>query len=173
MPARGTHDICYLALGSNQGNSQRNFNTALRHIDRLPNTQLLASAPWYYSEPWGVAQQAVFLNTVVAVKTKLKPLALLRALKVIEYRLMNRKTNRRWHSRNIDIDIIFFGQHTIRRNNLIIPHQHMHVRSFVIGPMLHFIDDLPPKWQHKIKILNKQHNHLQQLTPCKIGMNRV
>ncbi|MCX7554969.1 2-amino-4-hydroxy-6-hydroxymethyldihydropteridine diphosphokinase [Marinicella sp. S1101] len=173
MAARDAQHICYLALGSNQGDSQRNFITALRHIDRLANTKVLASAPWYHSEPWGVTQQAAFLNTVVAIKTKLKPLALLKALKVIEYRLMNRQENHKWHSRNIDIDIILYGQQTINRDNLIVPHQHMLERSFVMGPMLHFIETLPPKWQYKINTINKQQNYLKQLTPCKTSINRL
>jgi len=131
----------YLGLGSNLKNPSRQLATATKHISHLPNTVILNMAPWYKTAPWGVTDQPDFLNTVVVIRTALKPLQLLRHIKIIEYRLMARETKLKWHSRTIDIDILYYPKTPFKRHSLTLPHTHLTERCFVLRPLL----DINPK----------------------------
>ena len=43
--------------------------------------------------------------------------------------------DKRWDDRTLDIDIIFFGNKTVREENLIIPHPDYANRPFVTEPL--------------------------------------
>ncbi len=159
--------ICFLGLGSNQGEKARNLQQAIKHISQLPNTTFIESAPWYISKPWGVTEQDEFLNTVIKIKTKLKPLALLKAIKKIEYSVMNRQVNKRWHSRNIDIDILLYAQQSINRPQLTIPHQHLTTRCFVVRPLLQLSPQLSTQLKQKITAHHKNHQCASELKTYK------
>lgn len=152
MTRSNASSICYLGLGSNQGNKIQNLNQAIQHLSHLPHTHFIASASLYVSKAWGVTEQDDFLNTVVKIRTKLKPLALLKAIKKIEYQHMNRPLNQRWHQRNIDIDILLYGQTRMNRCDLTIPHQYLTERCFVIKPLLELKPKLPSTLSQKISL---------------------
>lgn len=126
----------YLGLGSNLNNPHRQITTAINHISRLANTRIIKTAPLYQTKAWGMTNQADFINTVIAIQTALKPLALLKKIKHIEYRLMARQKTQRWHSRCIDIDILYYVQHAMQRPQLQLPHPYMQQRCFVLRPLL-------------------------------------
>lgn len=126
----------YLGLGSNLKNPPRQLTAAIKHINRLPDTAIMKMAPWYRTAPWGVTQQPDFLNTVLLINTALKPLQLLRHIKIIEYRLMARQAKQRWHSRIIDIDILYYPKAPFKRPKLTLPHAHLAERCFVLRPLL-------------------------------------
>ena len=131
----------YLGLGSNLNKPRRQLTRAAGHISRLPATRLIQSAPRYRTRAWGVTDQPDFINTVIVICTRLKPLALLKHIKTIEYRLMGRQHKQRWHSRCIDIDILYYEAHPFHRVQLQIPHKFMSQRCFVLRPLL----DIQPK----------------------------
>jgi 2-amino-4-hydroxy-6-hydroxymethyldihydropteridine diphosphokinase len=55
---------------------------------------------------------------------------------------MGRTRRQRWESRVIDLDILLFGREIIREENLKIPHPLMHLRKFVLVPMVQLVPDL-------------------------------
>jgi 7,8-dihydro-6-hydroxymethylpterin-pyrophosphokinase len=59
---------------------------------------------------------------------------------------MGRSRDRRDGSRTLDLDILFYGNHVISDPDLIIPHPHLHLRRFVLTPMV----DLDPGWLHPV-----------------------
>ena len=128
------------------------------HISKLPETRYIQSASWFQSKAWGVTEQNDFINTVIEIRTSLTPLALLKAIKVIEYRLMQRQANKKWHARIIDIDILLYGRQKLHRKQLVIPHPLIAKRSFVWQPLLQLKPYLPIFLQQKLKCGLKNHN---------------
>ncbi|HHL39428.1 MAG TPA: 2-amino-4-hydroxy-6-hydroxymethyldihydropteridine diphosphokinase [Deltaproteobacteria bacterium] len=126
----------FLAVGSNRGARESNCRRALRELERCRAVRVVASSPFYESEPWGVKEQPSFVNAVVEVETSLDPHGLLRLLKETERR-MGRKEGRRWGPRPVDLDIVLFGERIVESDELVIPHRFMHERPFVLRPLAH------------------------------------
>ena len=73
------------------------------------NIQIAATSSFYETEPYGKSDQPWFVNAVVAIRTELSPIELLRACQNVEAKLgRDRKKEERWGTRPIDIDILFY-----------------------------------------------------------------
>lgn len=132
----------YVGLGSNLNNPRVQLRRALRAMSRLPGTDLVTTAPWYRSKPVGPAYQPDYVNTVAALRTVLSPLQLLTALQSIEHR-QGRKRIVKWGPRNLDLDILLFGDKVMRSARLTIPHRRLAERNFVLHPLA----DIAPNLQ--------------------------
>ena len=122
----------YLALGSNIGDSRAHIARAIELLrEQLQN---LKTAPLYLSKPFGVTNQPDFLNTAVSGQTSLSPPELFKFVKEIEQQV-GRQERFRWGPREIDIDIIFYGQQTVKTPELTIPHPSFAERDFVLKPL--------------------------------------
>jgi len=86
-----------------------------------------------------VKDQAPFLNMAVAGSTCANPSDLLRDIKSIE-KVMGRKERKKNGPREIDIDIIFYGDEIVEQPGLQIPHPALDERKFVLLPL----NDLAP-----------------------------
>jgi 2-amino-4-hydroxy-6-hydroxymethyldihydropteridine diphosphokinase len=95
----------------------------------------------YETEPVGVRDQSWFLNAVVEVSTDLSPAELLRAAKVVEASV-GRTPTYRWGPREIDVDILLYGEEWVGTGDLAIPHPRMGERLFVLLPLR----ELLPEW---------------------------
>ena len=153
----------YLGLGSNLGDRYSNLRMAYRLLrlpqlpfpphfssfprkrESTPNGILthLRSSPIYETAPWGITEQPDFLNCVLEVQTSLSPQDLLRWVKRVEV-TMGREKSPRFGPRNIDVDIILYGNLTIQEPDLQVPHIRMHERAFVLAPLA----DLAPRLIH-------------------------
>lgn len=137
---------CYIALGSNIGDRERYLRDAraLMHAHHAI-TVLTASA--VYETPallpadalpeWNIA----FLNQVVAIDTSLAPLALLEVMKGIEMHL-GRQARGHWGPREIDCDILLYGDVTVAHERLQVPHPRMQERLFVMRPLADIAADI-------------------------------
>ncbi|TDR22793.1 2-amino-4-hydroxy-6-hydroxymethyldihydropteridine diphosphokinase [Marinicella litoralis] len=150
------HD-CFLGLGSNLKNPVAQIRTSIEHLHHLPCTQIIKVSNFYRSKAWGVTEQNDFINAAVKINTTLKPLALLKKVKTIEYRLMQRQLTQRWHSRVIDIDLLIYGTSVINRAELAIPHPWISERCFVIEPLLELKPQMPVDLIQKITQHRKNH----------------
>lgn len=159
--------LAYLGLGSNLNNPLRQITRCVFHLNRLPNTQVIKLANLYRSKPWGVENQPDFINTVVCIETSLTPLALLKAVKTIEYRLMQRQVNQRWHSRVIDIDLLLMDGVVLDRKELIIPHPWIADRSFVVQPLLELSPQLPVLLKQQLTQFLEEHRCMETYTLIK------
>ncbi|MGC8595602.1 MAG: 2-amino-4-hydroxy-6-hydroxymethyldihydropteridine diphosphokinase [Candidatus Kryptoniota bacterium] len=130
----------YLLLGSNLGDRVASILTAIRMIGELRDTNLLRTSSIYETEPFGFSEQPPFLNIGVIVRTNLSPEFLLHNLKLIEKKI-GRKERPKWHEREIDIDIIFYGKSIVQTRSLTIPHPLMHLRRFVLVPLVEIDSD--------------------------------
>jgi 2-amino-4-hydroxy-6-hydroxymethyldihydropteridine diphosphokinase len=121
------------SLGSNVGPREDNLLSALRLLEESSCVISPIISSFYETEPVGFTSQPWFLNIGVCGTTNLLPLELLDKCKSIESKI-GRISRLRWHEREIDIDILLFGNHIIQSETLIIPHPLMHTRRFVLKP---------------------------------------
>src|SRR5512133_1464243 len=124
--------ITYIALGSNLGDRSQN----LAHARELlaEHVRIVKSSGVYETEPWGVANQPLFLNQVLEGKTELPALELLRFYKQIEQE-MRRVETIRFGPRLIDLDVLLYGELQMQTPELTIPHPRMTQRAFVLVPL--------------------------------------
>ena len=95
----------------------------------------------YMTAPWGITDQPEFVNAVAEVETDLAPTELLSRAKAVEMQ-MGRKRRERWGPREIDIDLLLYGDGVINTGGLEIPHPGMEERAFVLVPLLELAPDL-------------------------------
>jgi len=134
--------ICYLSLGSNLGKKQANIELALEEI-RKDIGEVLRISSIYETEAWGIVNQDNFFNIIAEVRTPSLPLNLISKILAIENRL-GRVREKKWESRIIDIDIIFYENYIITTDNLTIPHPFLEKRNFVLEPL----NELIPEFIH-------------------------
>ena len=119
----------YLGLGSNVGRRARNLSAARRRL-RQKGLRILRQSRVIETEPWGVADQPMFLNQVIEGDWTGTPGQLLKAAKEVE-REGGRTPTKRWGPRLIDVDILLFGDVRTRQRGLVIPHPRIAERLFV------------------------------------------
>ncbi|MFA5090953.1 MAG: 2-amino-4-hydroxy-6-hydroxymethyldihydropteridine diphosphokinase [Candidatus Omnitrophota bacterium] len=130
---------CYLGIGSNLGNRRRNIRLALARVNSLETTKVVKVSRLMETEPiGGPGGQGKFLNAAAEIATSLGPVLLLRKLKEIEKGL-GRKKAIRYGPRQIDLDIIFYGDRVINTPALKVPHPKAFDRGFVIEPLLEIL----------------------------------
>ena len=141
MHPPGKRVTAYIGLGSNLGDRKQNLQDAGAKIAEMAEVDVIVSSSFYESEPVGYTEQGNFLNSVLKVSTTLNPQELLRGLQAIENDL-KRKRFFRWGPRTIDLDILFYGQEVIQAEGLVIPHERLHARAFVLLPLAELAPDL-------------------------------
>ena len=134
----------YLLLGSNMGNREAFLSKALTEIDTKIG-KISKKSKIYQTEPWGEKEQEDFLNIAVEVETKLKPKKILEKIHEIE-KLLDREETYKWGPREIDIDILFYGEEMISEVDLTIPHPFIHERKFTLIPLA----EIAPELYHPI-----------------------
>lgn len=144
--------IAYLCLGSNVGDKVGNLQQAVKLLTANAMVTVVRSSAFYETEPWGNKDLDWFVNAVVEVKTKLTPRELLELCKNTEIQMGRTKSKTKgYEARNIDVDILFYGDLTINEPDLKIPHEHLHERAFAIVPLLELIPDYEhPKYKKSL-----------------------
>ena len=131
----------YLSLGANLGDREAWLARALDALQALDSTTLVMYSSCYETEPVGITDQPRFLNMAAAIETALAPLEMLDAVKAIE-RGLGRQQRHRWGPREIDIDLILWGQHEVKGERLTLPHPEFRERAFVLEPLREFAGDV-------------------------------
>lgn len=134
----------FLSLGSNIGDRLSNIQQAVSSLSMSDRINLIKTSSFYETEPWGNKNQGWFLNAAIAIDTDMTPVELLEFCQNIEVQLGRLRENReKWGQRAIDIDILMYDDKIISNNEkLTIPHPLMHLRAFVLVPMLEVKSDL-------------------------------
>ena len=122
----------YLSLGSNVGDRHENLSRAIERLGELGTVAAVSS--FYETEPVEFADQPWFLNCAVAVETEFMPRQFLGRVMALEQG-MGRRRVRPKGPRNIDVDVLLFGNAVIETRDLTIPHPAMHERRFVLDPL--------------------------------------
>jgi 2-amino-4-hydroxy-6-hydroxymethyldihydropteridine diphosphokinase len=106
----------YVGLGSNLGDREQVIRNAAETIGATRLSEIRET------EPWGYADQPLFLNAVAEVETELGPRALLDELLDVERSLgRERGAGPRYGPRTIDLDLLLYGDEVIDEPGLTIP----------------------------------------------------
>lgn len=143
MTSRATPSKTYvlLSLGANLGDRYAALRVA---VELLQSNHILTDVTMssvYETEPVGYKDQPAFLNCSVAGFTELPAAQFHQATKTIE-REIGRMRREKWHEREIDIDILTFGEEVHDTELLHIPHPRMNERKFVLVPTAEIAPDV-------------------------------
>jgi 2-amino-4-hydroxy-6-hydroxymethyldihydropteridine diphosphokinase len=139
--------IAFIGLGSNLEDPSSQLQRAFVDLEGLPDTRLVARSSLYRSAPLGcpdqpdLSSQPDFVNAVAKISTKLKPQALLQALLNIEHQHGRERTFRN-APRTLDLDVLLYDDVQLHEHGLTIPHPQMHLRAFVLQPLLEIAPDV-------------------------------
>jgi 2-amino-4-hydroxy-6-hydroxymethyldihydropteridine diphosphokinase len=123
-----------VALGSNLGDPAARIRSGLRALEGLPDTRLVRRSSLYRNPPEGGVDQPDFVNAVAEIETRLGPRELLARLLEVE-RAHGRVRGLPHAPRTLDLDIVLYGDQTVREPDLAIPHPRMLERAFVMAPL--------------------------------------
>ena len=135
----------YIGVGSNLGDKLGHCLEAIERTNEIPGCKVKATSRFFRTEPVGVNIQDWYVNGVFSLLTDVSAQQLLHSLLAIETG-MGRERKRKWDSRIIDLDILLFGEEVISEKGLKVPHPLMHLRRFVLVPMV----SLAPQVVHPV-----------------------
>jgi 2-amino-4-hydroxy-6-hydroxymethyldihydropteridine diphosphokinase len=132
----------YVGLGSNLGDRLAYLRAAVAALSAR-GLEPAGVSSVYESDALGPPQPD-YLNAVVSVSTSLSARELLGALKAVEAEL-GRRPAQRWGPREIDLDLLLYGDEMLEEDGLTVPHPGMTTRAFVLMPLLEIAPglDLP------------------------------
>ncbi|MGD8985444.1 MAG: 2-amino-4-hydroxy-6-hydroxymethyldihydropteridine diphosphokinase [Desulfobacteraceae bacterium] len=159
----------YIGIGSNLEDKRHNCIMATEMIEQIPGCQLTGCSDWYLTKPVGVKGQEWYVNGVVSISTKVLPRDLMRRLLSIESD-MGRVRTKRWEPRIIDLDILLYGREVINEEDLTVPHPLMHLRKFVLVPLVQLAPDLihPSLGVTMVELLGRMQNNGQEVVPLEV-----
>ena len=102
----------------------------------------------------GPPDQDAYCNAVLLITrvqrspSELSALELLEELQRLERSCgRDRSREQRWGPRTLDLDLLFWGELRLNHPRLVLPHPRMHLRSFVLEPLLQAMQAThPPCW---------------------------
>jgi len=126
--------LCYLGLGGNLGHPLALFDEVVQHFRAHPLSASTRESPRYRSAPVD-ATGPDYVNSVLEIHWHGDAEALLQACLALENQL-GRVRSTRNAPRPIDVDVLLVGHQTRQTEQLTVPHPRMHVRRFVLEPLL-------------------------------------
>ena len=131
--SRGWHEV-YLSAGSNMGDKKAFLDQGTEYLKARRDIRIIKASSYIETEPYGYTAQDRFLNCCIRLETILPPDELLDVLHEAEADA-GRERAIHWGPRTLDLDIIFYDDIVLSSENLIIPHQDMQNRDFVLIPL--------------------------------------
>lgn len=135
----------YLGLGSNMGDKKAYLEEAIQSLDALAGCKVEKVSSFLETKPYGGVEQDDFLNACLMLKTWLPPMELLDRMHEIE-QAAHRERIVHWGPRTLDLDILMYDDEIIDSDDLVIPHVEMHLRDFVLKPLM----EIAPNKRHPI-----------------------
>ena len=173
----------YVGLGSNLGDARSTVAAAVHALAAMPRAELRGVSRLYRTRPVGVVDQPDFQNAAVALDVPDLPepetaaVALLLALNEIE-RAFGRQPRERWGPRELDLDLLLFGDHRLRVERppearsadrgggavqfLEVPHPLARERLFVLAPLADVAPELvPPGWDESVESVRRRREEVE------------
>ncbi len=139
-------------MHSKFGNMIKNLELAQTYLIKK-GIKIAKKSSYYESLAVPNINDPKFINCILSVSTNLNPIDLMDALINIEKKI-GRVRKIKNAPRICDIDIIDYKSEVIKtcynNDNLIIPHEKIHERNFVLIPLR----EIEPLWTHPISNLN-------------------
>ncbi len=123
----------YVALGSNLGPRERTILRALRRLETSGAARVRRVSSLYESAAVGMQQAPPFVNAVAEVVALLRPRDLLERMQAIEIECG--RVSGHNQSREIDLDLVAYGDHVAGTEELELPHPRFRERAFVLIPL--------------------------------------
>ena len=144
--------MIFLGIGSNLsssfGDRFKNIDLAISFLETY-KVNIIKKSSFYETFSYPNKSNPKFINSVIAVETKLLPVELMSVLIFVEEKL-ERKRAKKNDPRTCDIDIIDYKKevmnYKIENFKLTIPHKNMTERNFVLYPL----KEICPDWRHPI-----------------------
>ena len=131
----------YVALGANLGNPQEALQAALEDLRQTAGVGVTAVSSFYRTAPVE-SSGPDYVNAVAEVATTLEASELLHVLQRIENAHGRvRPVGVVNAPRTLDLDLLLFGKNTVATPELTVPHPRMHLRAFVLVPLLEIAPD--------------------------------
>jgi 2-amino-4-hydroxy-6-hydroxymethyldihydropteridine diphosphokinase len=131
-----------IGLGSNLGDRVEHLTAGLHALGAVVRGLQCSSV--YESEPMYLEGQPSFLNACCTGTTALEPEELLSRLLAIEREAGRRRAGLRFGPRELDLDLLLYGDRVISGPDLHVPHPRMLERPFVLWPLAEIAGD----WRH-------------------------
>jgi len=142
-------ELVVIALGCNLGDSQRIILRAMERLDGLSSQPMSRSSLWQSTPVDCPPGSPPFVNAVVGLSPQPDetPETLLAKLQALEKEFGRRPRVMVNEPRQLDLDLIVFGQETRSTEELILPHPRAHERRFVLQPLGEIAPSLVLPWQ--------------------------
>ena len=144
--------MIFLGIGSNLsssfGDRFKNIDLAISFLETY-KINIIKKSSLYESFSYPNKNNPKFINSVIAVETKLPPTDLMSVLISVEEKL-ERKRNKKNDPRTCDLDIVDYNYQIVnfkyRDLELTLPHKEMSNRNFVLYPLR----EIYPNWIHPL-----------------------
>jgi 2-amino-4-hydroxy-6-hydroxymethyldihydropteridine diphosphokinase len=123
-----------LGLGSNLGDRDANLVAALDRLEDENALCVVAMSRVRTTAPVGGPPQPDYRNAAALADTHLPPRKLLAAMQRAEESVGRRPGGERWGPREVDVDLLLYGDEVIDEPGLTVPHPRMAERRFVLEP---------------------------------------
>ena len=130
----------YVGIGANLGDARATVADAVAALAQWPGCRVRQVSSVYRSAPVDAAGPD-FFNAVVALDTTRSPEDLLAALQAIEL-AFGRQRPYHHAPRTLDLDLLLQGDALRSTPQLTLPHPRLHLRAFVLQPLLEIAPDL-------------------------------
>lgn len=129
----------FLSLGTNIGDLEANLSKAVELLrNRFEGVKV---SKIYKTPPVDYEDQEMFYNCCVYFRADILPFDLLEITQQIQRQIGQFEKEVRFGPRLIDLDILFMGNEVVNTKRLVIPHERMHKRAFVLIPMKDLDED--------------------------------
>lgn len=132
--------LAFVALGANLADPIAQVRAAREALGELPQSTVTGLSSLYRTEPVGIRGQPDFINAVAALHTGLAAGQLLEALFALERRF-GRLREFPNAPRTLDLDLLLYDQLVVDSPRLSLPHPRMHLRAFVLAPLVEIAAD--------------------------------
>ena len=131
----------YVALGATLGHPQEALQAALEDLRQTAGVDVTVVSSFYRTAPVE-SSGPDYVNAVAEVETTLEASELLHVLQRIENAHGRvRPAGVVNAPRTLDLDLLLFGKDTVATPELTVPHPRMHLRAFVLVPLLEIAPD--------------------------------
>ena len=143
----------WVGLGANLGDRKGAICSAIKLINDLPNTRVVAESRLYRTKAVGPLDDPEYLNGAIGIQSTLSSPILLASFNSIEQQI-GRVERERWHAREIDIDLLLRGKEIVETELLTLPHPELIRRRFVLVPLVDIAPNvIEPKTGQTIRAL--------------------
>lgn len=136
-------DVIYFSLGSNLGDRMANLKIGMsslsRSFDFISASHIVESVSWGYDDP------NPYLNMVAGFSADNTPKEIRERIAEIEIKAGRKHSGQstsNYEARTLDIDVLFYGDLISDNPDILIPHPRLHLRNFVLEPLVQLAPDL-------------------------------